>query len=138
MSFLLVLMSRNYVYHKYSLPFLSWFHSHSLPLPHHYTAAAGIHPGRATLFTGQMPSVHNVTNTMGGIKTVVECDHTYLIPNECPTIGHYLQLENYDVSYKVFYGSIRSLCTRAFGISVNLRATRRVCCPCLMRTTPLL
>ena len=66
---------------------------------HHYNAAGGECPGRATLLTGQLPPIH-------GVRTSLEKtgERSELKVDEVPTMGHYFSAAGYDVVYKGEWG----------------------------------
>ena len=66
----------------------------------HYTAATACSPSRASIFTGQYPSLHGVTQTTGIAKERFEPDEFWLDPNTVPTLGHYFKEGGYDTYYK--------------------------------------
>jgi arylsulfatase A-like enzyme len=65
----------------------------------HYTASAACSPSRASVFTGQYPSVHQVTETYGGAKEYNDPRMVWLQPNSVPTMGHYFRALDYDTVY---------------------------------------
>lgn len=80
-------------------PNLAHFARSSTIFHHHYTAAGGECPGRATLLTGQLPPIHGVRTSLEkqGIRGELKID-------EVPTLGHYLNAVGYDVVYKGEWG----------------------------------
>ena len=80
-------------------PNLAHFARSSTVFHHHYTAAGGECPGRATLLTGQLPPIHGVRTSLEkqGIRGELKID-------EVPTLGHYLNAVGYDVVYKGEWG----------------------------------
>ena len=80
-------------------PNLAHFARSSTVFHHHYTAAGGECPGRATLLTGQLPPIHGVRTSLEkqGIRGELRID-------EVPTLGHYLSAVGYDVVYKGAWG----------------------------------
>lgn len=66
----------------------------------HYTASTACSPSRTTLYTGQYPSLHGVTQTDGGGDTAFSPDMFWLDPNTVPTFGDYLRTEGYDTFWK--------------------------------------
>ncbi|WP_051620923.1 sulfatase-like hydrolase/transferase [Paenibacillus sp. UNC451MF] len=63
----------------------------SLEFKHHYIGSTACSPSRATLFTGQYPSLHGVSQTPGIAKGDFDADTFWLDPNTVPTIGDYFQ-----------------------------------------------
>ena len=66
----------------------------------HYTASTACAPSRATLYTGQYPSLHGVTQTDGGGDTASAPGVFWLDPNTVPTLGDYLRIAGYDTFWK--------------------------------------
>lgn len=66
----------------------------------HYTNTTACSPSRATLFTGQYPSLHGVTQTSGAAKTAFDADMFWLDPNTVPTMGDYFRAAGYRTFYK--------------------------------------
>jgi arylsulfatase A-like enzyme len=57
-------------------------------------------PSRASIFTGQYPSLHGVSQTTGAAKGSFENDMFWLDPNTVPTMGDYFRAGGYDTYYK--------------------------------------
>ncbi|CCF16021.1 arylsulfatase A domain protein [Brevibacillus laterosporus GI-9] len=55
----------------------------------HYIGSAACCPSRATLFTGQYPSLHGVSQTVGVAKEAFDSDMFWLNRNTVPTMGNY-------------------------------------------------
>lgn len=66
----------------------------------HYAASTACSPSRASLFTGQYPSLHGVTNTTGAAKEAIEPDTFWLDPGSVPTLGDYFRAGGYRTFYK--------------------------------------
>ncbi|MCS1351089.1 sulfatase-like hydrolase/transferase [Mechercharimyces sp. CAU 1602] len=66
----------------------------------HYAASTACCPSRASLFTGQYPSLHGVSQTPGAAKSRFEKDMFWLDPNTVPTIGDYFRQAGYQTYYK--------------------------------------
>lgn len=80
------------------LPAQERLRAHGLSLLHHYTAATACAPSRTSLFTGQYPSLHGVSQTDGMAKSAT--DVKWLDPNTLPTLGHYLNAAGYASHYR--------------------------------------
>ena len=66
----------------------------------HYTGSTACAPARTTLFTGEYPTVHGVSQTDGAAKSAFDADMFWLDPNTVPVMGEYFQLAGYDTYYK--------------------------------------
>lgn len=66
----------------------------------HYAASTACAPSRASLYTGQYPSLHGVTQTDGGGATAFLPDIFWLDPNTVPTFGDYLRTAGYKTFWK--------------------------------------
>jgi arylsulfatase A-like enzyme len=66
----------------------------------HYAGSTACSPSRATLFTGQYPSLHGVTQTQGIAKKSQDPDMFWLQPNTVPTMGDYFKQAGYQTFYK--------------------------------------
>ena len=56
-------------------------------------------PSRPTLFTGQYPDLHGVTQTDGLGKMADDSRMRWLPPGEVPTLGHWFRAGGYDTHY---------------------------------------
>jgi len=66
---------------------------------HHYPMASACAPSRASLFTGQYPSLHGVTQT-DGFKDAEGPEVTWLDPDGVPTLGDWFRAAGYRTYYK--------------------------------------
>lgn len=66
----------------------------------HYTGSTACSPSRATLYTGQYPSLHGVSQTSGLAKGDFDADMFWLDRNTVPTIGDYLVAGGYKTFWK--------------------------------------
>ncbi len=66
----------------------------------HYVASCACCPSRSSLFTGQYPSLHGVTQTPGAAKTSFDPGMFWLDPNTVPTMGDYFRAAGYRTFYK--------------------------------------
>lgn len=82
-----------------SLPAHAFLRQNGLEFCRHYIASAACCPSRASLFTGQYPSLHGVTQTPGAAKKAFDPDLYWLDANTVPTLGDYLRL----CGYRTFY-----------------------------------
>ena len=71
-----------------------------LTFENHHIMAAACAPSRASIFTGQYPSLHGVSQTSGAAKSAIEEDLFWLDPTGVPTMGHYFRAAGYETYYK--------------------------------------
>ena len=72
----------------------------SLELHRHYTASTACSPSRTSIYTGQYPSLHGVTQTSGMAKEWYDPSMFYLDPNTVPTMGDYFRAGGYRTFYR--------------------------------------
>lgn len=78
----------------------AWFEDHGVSFERHYTGSIACVPSRPTLFTGQYPDVHGVTQTNGLGKMADDSRMRWLRPGEVPTLGHWFRAGGYDTHYQ--------------------------------------
>ena len=61
----------------------------------HYAASVACTPSRASIYTGQYPSLHGTTQTTGAAKESFDPDVFWLDPNSVPTLGDYFRTAGY-------------------------------------------
>lgn len=66
----------------------------------HYVMSVACAPSRASLLTGQYPSLHGVTQTDGMSKGAESKDMHWLAPDKIPTIGDWFRAGGYRTFYK--------------------------------------
>jgi choline-sulfatase len=66
----------------------------------HYAASTACAPSRTSLFTGQYPSLHGVSQTDGAAKASDDPGIFWLDPAGAPTIGDYFQSAGYRSFYR--------------------------------------
>lgn len=76
-----------------------WFHDNGVSFTRHYTGSLACVPSRPTIFTGQYPDLHGVTQTDGIGKAHDDSRLRWLRPGEVPTLGHWLRAAGYDTHY---------------------------------------
>ena len=76
-----------------------WFEEHAVNFRRHYTGSLACVPSRPTIFTGQYPDVHGVTQTNGLGKMADDSRMRWLRPGEVPTLGHWFRAGGYDSHY---------------------------------------
>ena len=67
---------------------------------HHYPMATACAPSRASLLTGQYPSLHGVTQTDGLAKNAESDDMYWLAPDTVPTLGDWFRAGGYRTYFK--------------------------------------
>lgn len=83
-----------------NLPAHERLRANGVELRRHYIGSAACCPSRATLFTGQYPSLHGVSQTTGIAKQAFDSDMYWLPPNTVPTMGNYFREAGYQTYYK--------------------------------------
>lgn len=71
-----------------------------LEFKRHYAGATACAPSRATLYTGQYPSLHGVTQTPGAAKGAYDPDQFWLDRSTVPTMGEYFRAAGYRTFWK--------------------------------------
>ena len=66
----------------------------------HYAGSTACTPSRATLFTGQYPSLHGVSSTSGTSKTSDDPTLNWLDPDSVPTLGDWFRAGGYRTHYR--------------------------------------
>ena len=77
----------------------AWFGDHGVSFERHYTGSLACVPSRPTLFTGQYPDVHGVTQTNGLGKAEDDSRMRWMRPGEVPTLGNWFRAGGYDTRY---------------------------------------
>ena len=76
-----------------------WFEEHGVSFGRHYTGSLACVPSRPTLFTGQYPDLHGVTQTDGIGKVFNDSRMRWLRQGEVPTLGNWFRAAGYDTHY---------------------------------------
>jgi arylsulfatase A-like enzyme len=71
-----------------------------LELHRHYVGSTACVPSRATLFTGQYPSLHGVSQTDGVAKDSNDPGMSWLDPDAVPTLGDWFRAGGYQTHYR--------------------------------------
>lgn len=82
-----------------ALPGAAWFEDNAVNFRRHYTGSLACVPSRPTIFTGQYPQVHGVTQTDGLGKAHDDSRMRWLPEGEVPTLGHWFRAAGYDTHY---------------------------------------
>ncbi len=77
----------------------AWFEDHAVNFRRHYTGSLACVPSRPTLFTGQYPDLHGVTQTDGLGKMFDDTRMRWLPPGQVPTLGNWFRAAGYDTHY---------------------------------------
>lgn len=68
-----------------------WFDEHGVNFTRHYTGSLACVPSRPTIFTGQYPDLHGVTQTDGIGKRYDDSRLRWLRQGEVPTLGNWFR-----------------------------------------------
>jgi arylsulfatase A-like enzyme len=72
----------------------------ALEFHRHYAGSTACTPSRATLFTGQYPSLHGVSQTDGLSKKNDDPGMMWLDPDSVPTLGDWFRAGGYETHYR--------------------------------------
>ena len=76
-----------------------WFEDNGVSFGRHYTGSLACVPSRPTIFTGQYPDLHGVTQTDGLGKVFDDSRMRWLRRGEVPTLGNWFRAAGYDTHY---------------------------------------
>jgi arylsulfatase A-like enzyme len=76
-----------------------WFDERGVSFTRHYTGSLACVPSRPTIFTGQYPDLHGVTQTDGIGKRFDDSRLRWLRAGEVPTLGNWFRAAGYDTHY---------------------------------------
>ena len=87
-------------YRREHLPAVEHLRQNGISFRHHYPMAAACAPSRASLLTGQYPSLHGVTQTDGVGKTPTGTTCSGWRPTAVPTLGDWFRAGGYRTYFK--------------------------------------
>ncbi len=87
-------------FRKNHLPAREAIRSGALEFHRHYAGSTACLPSRATLFTGQYPSLHGVSQTDGLAKRADDPGMFWLDPDTVPTLGDWFRAGGYKSHYR--------------------------------------
>jgi arylsulfatase A-like enzyme len=87
-------------YRRQHLPGVERLEQTGISFKHHYPMASACAPSRASLLTGQYPSLHGVTQTDGLAKAADGDDMFWLAPDSVPTLGDWFRAGGYRTFFK--------------------------------------
>ena len=87
-------------FRREQLPARESLRTAGIELHRHYAGSTACTPSRATLFTGQYPSLHGVTSTAGVAKQSNDPAMGWLDPNSVPTLGDWFRAGGYKTHYR--------------------------------------
>ncbi|MEA2238208.1 MAG: hypothetical protein QOC81_2932 [Thermoanaerobaculia bacterium] len=76
------------------------FRERGLEFHRHYVQSSACAPSRTSIFTGQYPTLHGVSQTDGMGKTAWDPGMSWLDPNTVPTMGDWFRAAGYRTYYK--------------------------------------
>ena len=85
---------------KENLPAQERLRKGGVEFQRHYVQSTACAPSRTSLFTGQYPTLHGVSQTDGIGKTAFDPGMAWLDPNTVPTMGDWFRAGGYDTYYK--------------------------------------
>jgi choline-sulfatase len=83
-----------------NLPAQRLIRSNGFDFTQHHIMSAACQPSRSSIYTGQYPSLHGVSQTSGAAKSAIEEDMYHLEPGTVPTLGNYFRAGGYDTYWK--------------------------------------
>ena len=78
----------------------NWLRSSGFEFTNHHIMSVACQPSRASIYTGQYPTLHGVSQTSGSAKSAIEEDLYWLQPGTVPTLGNYFRAAGYDTYWK--------------------------------------
>ncbi|MCF8551887.1 MAG: sulfatase-like hydrolase/transferase, partial [Candidatus Nanopelagicales bacterium] len=83
-----------------NLPTQNLIRRHGFEFTEHHVMSVACQPSRASVYTGQYPSLHGIAQTSGAAKTAIEQDLYWLDPTTVPTLGNWFRAAGYDTYWK--------------------------------------
>jgi arylsulfatase A-like enzyme len=83
-----------------NLPTQSRLRRNGFEFTNHHIMSVACQPSRASVYTGQYPSLHGVAQTSGAAKSAIEEDLLWLDPTTVPTLGWWFRAAGYDTYWK--------------------------------------
>ena len=83
-----------------NLPTQNLIRKNGFEFTEHHVMSVACQPSRASIYTGQYPSLHGIAQTSGAAKTAIEQDLYWLDPTSVPTLGNYFRAAGYDTYWK--------------------------------------
>ncbi len=87
-------------FRRTQMPARERIRSGGVELHRHYVGSTACAPSRTTLFTGQYPSLHGVSQTDGTAKSHTDRDMGWLDPDGIPTLGDWFRAGGYQTHYR--------------------------------------
>jgi arylsulfatase A-like enzyme len=87
-------------FRRTQLPARERLRDRGVELHRHYAGSTACVPSRATLFTGQYPSLHGVSQTDGAAKHADDPAMSWLDPDQVPTMGDWFRAGGYRTHYR--------------------------------------
>jgi len=87
-------------FRRKQLPARESLRSSGLEFHRHYAGSTACLPSRATLFTGQYPSLHGSSQTDGLAKKATDPGMHWLDPDSVPTLGDWFRAGGYQTHYR--------------------------------------
>ncbi len=87
-------------FRREQLPAREHLRAGGLEFHRHYAGSTACLPSRATLFTGQYPSLHGVSQTDGAAKKADDPAMHWLDPSSVPTLGDWFRAAGYETHYR--------------------------------------
>lgn len=85
---------------KEKLPAQTLLRERGVEFHRHYAQSTACAPSRTSLFTGQYPTLHGVSQTDGMGKTAWDPGMAWLDPNTVPTMGDWFRAAGYQTHYR--------------------------------------